>query len=193
MNNNIKLKNPIKLKNSKGDIINIFDTYIKRKIHNSDTEQISIDEISKVEILDQDELVLYKDDEVYFDCVLQKPRTVIKDLAILYEKINGIKYDIPKVNKKSYFIFALSIFRFLLISFSLATVIKKHYILLILALILILIVTIIIKSLTKDDKITDVKNFSWFDDFILTGNGNLLYAIIIFGILFFTLLFLSVL
>lgn len=182
----------IKIKFGNGNIINVDDRVFKiRKSSTDETVAIPLEEISKVEILDDDELIVFKDDEK-IECGIFDEKHLRK-LAHFYEFINKEKYNLPKKNFNSIYAFLLHFLRLISISLFFASLVRKNYIFTAISIGLIVISSLLISSLlAKDSRSVDPTRFDFWGDIFLTGNGALVYVVVGFILLVFFGIFLGI-
>ncbi len=168
----------IKIKFGNGNIINVDDRVFKIRRSNADeTITIPLEEITKVEILDDDELIVFKDDEK-IECGIFDEKH-LKKLAHFYELINKEKYNLPKKNFNSIYAFLLHFLRLISISLFFASLVRKNYIFTAVSVGIIIISSLLISSLlAKDSRSIDPTRFDFWGDVFLTGNGVMVYATI---------------
>lgn len=182
----------IKIKFGNGNIINVDDRVFKiRKSNADETVTIPLEEITKVEILDDDELIVFKDDEK-IECGIFDEKH-LKKLSHFYELINKEKYNLPKKNFNSVYAFLLHFLRLISASLFLASLVRKNYIFATVSVVLIIISSFLISSLIdKDSRSVDPTKFDFWGDIFLTGNGALVYVVIGFILLIFFGIFLGI-
>lgn len=182
----------IKIKFGNGNIINVNDLVFKiRRYGTDETVTIPLEEITKVEILDDDELIVFKDDEKIECGVFDKKH--LKKLSHFYELINKEKYDLPKKNFYSVYAFLLHFLRLISVSLFFASLIRKNYIFTAVSICLIVISSLLISSLlAKDYRSSDPNRFDFWGDIFLTGNGALVYVVVGFILLVFFGIFLGI-
>ena len=183
----------IKIKFGNGNIINVDDQVFKiRRSGTEETISIPLEEITKVEILDDDELIVFKDDEK-IECGIFDEKH-LKKLAHFYELINKEKYSLPKKNFNSSYAFLLHFLRLISISLFFASLVRKNYIFTAVSVGLIIVSSILISSLLeKDSRSIDPTRFDFWGDIFLTGNGAIVYVIIGFILLIFFGIFVGIL
>lgn len=183
----------IKIKFGNGNIINVDDRVFKiRKSSTDETVTIPLEEISKVEILDDDELIVFKDDEK-IECGIFDEKH-LKKLSHFYELINKEKYNLPKKNFNSIYAFLLHFLRLISISLFFASLVRKNYIFTAISIGLIVISSFLISSLlAKDSRSADPTRFDFWGDIFLTGNGAIVYVTIGFVLLIFFGIFVGIL
>lgn len=183
----------IKIKFGNGNIINVDDQVFK--IRKSDTEEtiaIPLEEINKVEILDDDELIIFKYDEK-IECGIFDEKH-LKKLSHFYELINKEKYNLPKKNFDSVYAFFLHFLRLISVSLFLASLVRKNYIVSAVSIGLIVISSILISSLiARDSRSVDPSKFDFWGEIFLTGNGAIVYLTIGFVLLVFFGIFVGIL
>lgn len=182
----------IKIKFGNGNIINVDDQIFKiRRSGTAETVTIPLEEITEVEILDDDELIVFKDDEK-IECGIFGEKH-LKKLAHFYELINKEKYNLPKKNFNSVYAFLLHFLRLISISLFFASLVRKNYIFTAVSVGLIIISSFLISSLLdKDSKSADPNRFDFWGDIFLTGNGAIVYVIIGFILLVFFGIFVGI-
>ena len=182
----------IKIKFGNGNIINVDDRVFKiRKSSTDETVAIPLEEISKVEILDDDELIVFKDDEK-IECGIFDEKHLRK-LAHFYEFINKEKYNLPKKNFNSIYAFLLHFLRLISVSLFFASLVRKNYIFTAISVGLIIISSFLISSLlAKDSRSADPTRFDFWGDIFLTGNGAIVYVTIGFVLLIFFGIFVGI-
>ncbi len=182
----------IKIKFGNGNIINVDDEVFKiRKSSTDETVTIPLEEISKVEILDDDELIVFKDDEK-IECGIFDEKHLRK-LSHFYELINKEKYNLPKKNFNSIYAFLLHFLRLISISLFFASLVRKNYIFTAISIGLIVISSLLISSLlAKDSRSVDPTRFDFWGDIFLTGNGALVYVVVGFILLVFFGIFVGI-
>lgn len=182
----------IKIKFGNGNIINVDDQVFKIKRSDADeTVTIPLEEITKVEILDDDELIVFKDDEK-IECGIFNEKH-LKKLSHFYELINKEKYSLPKKNFNSIYAFLLHFLRLISVSLFFASLVRKNYIFTAVSVGLIVISSILIFSLLdKDSRSVDPNRFDFWGDIFLTGNGAIVYVVIGFILLTFFGIFLGI-
>ena len=182
----------IKIKFGNGNIINVDDEVFKiRKSSTDETVTIPLEEISKVEILDDDELIVFKDDEK-IECGIFDEKHLRK-LAHFYEFINKEKYNLPKKNFNSIYAFLLHFLRLISVSLFFASLVRKNYIFTAVSVGLIIISSFLISSLlAKDSRSADPTRFDFWGDIFLTGNGAIVYVTIGFVLLIFFGIFVGI-
>lgn len=182
----------IKIKFGNGNIINVDDRVFKiRKSSTDETVTIPLEEISKVEILDDDELIVFKDDEK-IECGIFDEKHLRK-LAHFYEFINKEKYNLPKKNFNSIYAFLLHFLRLISVSLFFASLVRKNYIFTAVSVGLIIISSFLISSLlAKDSRSADPTRFDFWGDIFLTGNGAIVYVTIGFVLLIFFGIFVGI-
>lgn len=182
----------IRFRSGRGDIVNIDDHVFKVKRYgNDDVEIIDLSKIEKIEILDFDELVVFVAEKEFFRGVIDKP--TYKKLKPFYKLMTGENLEMPKPNLTSIYIISLTILRLIAISFSLATLFKRRWVLLCVGIAFIVGFSVA-KSILDENRVnTDVRKFGIYEDFILTGNAGLLYGFFAFVILLITLFFITIL
>ena len=183
----------IKIKFGNGNIINVDDQIFKiRKSGAEETITIPLEEITKVEILDDDELIIFKDGEKIECGVFDEKH--LKKLSHFYELINKEKYNLPKKNFNSVYAFLLHFLRLISVSLFFASLVRKNYIVTAVSVGLIIISSILISSLlAKDSKSADPNRFDFWGDIFLTGNGAIVYVTIGFVLLAFFGIFVGIL
>lgn len=182
----------IKIKFGNGNIINVDDQVFKiRRSDADETIAIPLEKITKVEILDDDELIVFKDDEK-IECGIFDEKH-LKELSHFYELINKEKYNLPKKNFNSIYAFLLHFLRLISISLFFASLVRKNYIATAVSVGLIVISSFLISSLLdKDSRSVDPTRFDFWGDIFLTGNGALVYVTIGFILLIFFGIFLGI-
>lgn len=182
----------IKIKFGNGNIINVDDRVFKiRKSNADETVTIPLEEITKVEILDDDELIVFKDDEK-IECGIFDEKH-LKKLSRFYELVNKEKYNLPKKNFNSVYAFLLHFLRLISVSLFFASLVRKNYIFTAVSVGLIVISSLLISSvLAKDYRSVDPNRFDFWGDIFLTGNGALVYVVIGFILLIFFGIFLGI-
>lgn len=183
----------IKIKFGNGNIINVDDQVFKIKRSDADeTVTIPLEEITKVEILDDDELIVFKDDEK-IECGIFNEKH-LKKLSHFYELINKEKYSLPKKNFNSIYAFLLHFLRLISVSLFFASLVRKNYIFTAVSVGLIVISSILIFSLLdKDSRSVDPNRFDFWGEIFLTGNGAIVYVTIGFVLLIFFGIFVGIL
>lgn len=182
----------IKIKFGNGNIINIDDQVFKiRRSGTDETVTIPLEKITKVEILDDDELNVFKNDEK-IECGIFDDKH-LKKLSHFYELVNKEKYDLPKKNFTSIYAFLLHFLRLISISLFFASLVRKNYIFTAVSIGLIVISSLLISSLLdKDSRSADPNRFDFWGDIFLTGNGALVYVTIGFVLLIFFGIFVGI-
>lgn len=182
----------IKIKFGNGNIINVDDQVFKiRKSGTDETTTIPIEEITKVEILDDDELIVFKDNEK-IECGIFDEKH-LKKFAHFYELVNKEKYNLPKKNFNSIYAFLLHFLRLISVSLFFASLVRKNYIVMAVSVGLIIVSSLLISSLlAKDSRSVDPNRFDFWGDIFLTGNGAIVYVIIGFILLVFFGIFVGI-
>lgn len=182
----------IKIKFGNGNIINVNDLVFKiRRYGTDETVTIPLEKITKVEILDDDELIVFKDGEK-IECGIFDEKH-LKKLSHFYELINKEKYDLPKKSFNSVYAFLLHFLRLISVSLFFASLVRKNYIFTAISVGFIVISSLLISSLlAKDSKSADPNRFDFWGDIFLTGNGALVYVVIGFILLIFFGIFLGI-
>lgn len=183
----------IKIKFGNGNIINVDNQVFKiRRSGADETITIPLEKITKVDILDDDELIVFKDDEK-IECGIFDEKN-LKKLSHFYELINKEKYNLPKKNFNSIYTFLLHFLRLISISLFFASLVRKNYIFTAVSIGLIVISSILISSLLdKDSRSVDPNRFDFWGDIFLTGNGAIVYITIGFVLLIFFGIFVGIL
>lgn len=182
----------IKIKFGNGNIINVDDLVFKiRRYGTDETVTIPLEDITKVEILDDDELIVFKDGEK-IECGIFDEKH-LKKLSHFYELVNKEKYNLPKKNFNSVYAFFLHFLRVISVSLFFASLVRKNYIFIAVSVALIIISSFLISSLIdKDSRSVDPTKFDFWGDIFLTGNGALVYVVIGFILLIFFGIFLGI-
>lgn len=184
----------IKIKFGNGNIINVDDEVFKiRKSSTDETVTIPLEEITKVKILDDDELIIFLKDDEKIECGIFDEK-YLKKLSHFYELINKEKYNLPKKNFDSLYAFLLHFLRLISISLFFASLVRKNYIATAISVGLIVISSLLISSLlAKDSQGVDPNRFDFWGEIFLTGNGAIVYVTIGFVLLIFFGIFVGIL